>query len=79
MKPAFKHTITAIALVLSVVARVVAGPLEEGREAASHRDYGTALRLLNPLAAEGNAEAQAVLGKMYETGQGVAKNDAEAA
>ena len=79
MKLAFKHSIAAILLVLSFADPVAAGPLEEGREAASHGDYGTALRLLNPLAAEGNAEAQAVLGKMYETGQGVAKNDAEAA
>ena len=79
MKLAFKHSMAAIVLVLSFADPVAAGPLEEGREAASHGDYGTALRLLNPLAAEGNAEAQAVLGKMYETGQGVAKNDAEAA
>jgi hypothetical protein len=79
MKFAFKHAVAASVLMLSLAAPVVAGPLEEGRKAAGHGDYGTALRLLNPLAAEGNAEAQAVLGKMYETGQGVAKNDAEAA
>lgn len=73
-----KHAITA-ALLMLLAASVLAGPLEEGREAASQGDYGTALRLLNPLAAEGNADAQVDLGKMYEIGQGVAKNEAEAA
>ena len=78
MKLTLKHAIAA-ALLMLLAAPVLAGPLEEGREAASQGDYGTALRLLNPLAAEGNADAQVVLGKMYETGQGVAKNEAEAA
>ena len=78
MKLTLKHA-NAAALLMLLAAPVLAGPLEEGREAASQGDYGTALRLLNPLAAEGNADAQVVLGKMYETGQGVAKNEAEAA
>jgi tetratricopeptide (TPR) repeat protein len=41
-------------------------------------DYATALRLWHPLAEQGDADAQFHLGVMYESGQGVLRNDAEA-
>lgn len=41
-------------------------------------DYATALRLLRPLAEQGNANAQYNLGNMYMDGLGVPQNDAEA-
>jgi len=50
---------------------VFAGPFEDGLAAASQKDYATALRLLRPLAEQGVAEAQHMLGLMYRTGQGV--------
>jgi TPR repeat protein len=77
MKLAFKHTIAAIILVLSA-APVTAGPLEDAIAARDRGDYATALRLFQPLADNGDAIAQLILGDMYRTGRGVPKNDAEA-
>src|SRR5450755_4142041 len=57
---------------------VAAGPLEDGLEAYDHKDYGTALRLLRPLASNGNALAQNSLGLMYGNGTGVAQDFGEA-
>ena len=49
----------------------MAGPLEDG-EAAYHRgDYAEAMRLLRPLAEQGDASAQFRLGAMYTFGDGV--------
>jgi TPR repeat protein len=78
MKPALKHALAAIIL-LSLAAPVAAGPLEEGNAAHNKSDYATALRLLRPLANQGNADAQNNLGVMYSKGQGVPQNYAEAA
>jgi hypothetical protein len=51
-----------------------AGPLEDGLKAFGNGDYIEAMRLWRPLAEEGNAGAQAVLGLMYEEGDGVARD-----
>lgn len=48
-----------------------AGPIEDGKAAFVQQDYEAALRLLQPLAKAGNAEAQAILGVMYNGGHGV--------
>jgi hypothetical protein len=42
-------------------------------------DFATALENWQPLAEQGNANAQFVLGFMYDTGRGVLQDDAEAA
>ena len=53
---------------------------QEGANAAlRRRDYETAVRLLRPLAQQGNAWAQEKLGFLYSIGFGVIKNYAEAA
>ena len=57
----------------------LAGPLESGVAAQNGGDYATALRLLRPLAEQGNAIAQFNLGAMYELAQGVPQDYAEAA
>jgi hypothetical protein len=49
-----------------------AGPLEDGIAAYRRGDYATAVRLLHPLAEQGNAVAQYNLGAMYAAGKGVA-------
>jgi len=67
----FNPIVAAIMLVLSFVAPVAAGPLEDGRAAYDRGDYATALRLLRPLADQGNADAESDLGVMYDKGQGV--------
>ncbi len=74
-----KHTLTAIVLVLYFAAPVAAGPFEDAVEAHSRGDSQKALRLIRPLANDGDAVAQFNLGLMYATGQGVQQDDAAAA
>lgn len=78
MKLTLKHALTAIMLVLSFATPVVAGQFEDAAAANGRGDYATALRLLRPLAGQGNASAQYNLGIMYELGQGVPQSYAEA-
>jgi TPR repeat protein len=74
MKPTLKHTLAAIILVLSVTAPLAAGPFEDANAAYRDGDYATALRLYRPLADQGNDDAQAALGAMYELGYGVTQD-----
>jgi hypothetical protein len=60
MRLAPKHTIAAIFLVFATP--VGAGPLEDADAAIKRRDYATAVRLIHPLAEQGNANAQYKLG-----------------
>ena len=60
----------AIVLLLSLAAPVAAGPLEDANAAYGRGDYATALRLLRPLADQGDADAQINLGFMYANGRG---------
>ena len=55
-----------------------AGSFEDGHDAYKRGDYATALSLLRPLATQGNADAQFVLGVMYKYGQGVVQDHKEA-
>jgi len=45
--------------------------LKSAKRAYEQKNYGTALKELMPLAEQGNAEAQVLLGNMYLTGRGV--------
>ncbi|WP_426418706.1 tetratricopeptide repeat protein [Bradyrhizobium genosp. A] len=70
-------------LVLATILAIISvGParadtLGAGSAAFSHSDYSRAARLLMPLAERGNARAQAMVGFMYATGQGLPQaNDA---
>ena len=60
------------------MAGAVAGPWEDGMTAYNRGDYVPAIRLFRPLAEQGNAKAQNVLGVMYRRGQGVARNSVRA-
>ena len=66
-----KHVVAAIILVLGFATPVVAGPLEDADAAIKRRDYATALRLIRPLAEQGDANAQYNLGVIYDNGLGV--------
>ena len=57
---------------------VFADPLEDGQAAYNRGDYTTALKLLRPLAEQGNANAQNNLGWMYDQGHGVTQDFKEA-
>ena len=50
----------------------------EGEAAYKRGDYATALKEVRPLAEQGHANAQALLGTMYAYGQGISQNFAEA-
>ena len=52
------------------IAGAAAGPWEDGTAAYNRGDYVPAIRLFRPLAEQGNAKAQNVLGVMYRRGQG---------
>ncbi len=60
------------------IAGAVAGPWEDGMAAYNRGDYLPAIRLFRPLAEQGNAKAQNVLGVMYRRGEGVARNSLRA-
>ena len=60
-----KHVVAAILLMLSLAAPVAAGPLEDGYTAYTRGDFATAMRLMRPLADQGEVTAQTVVGLMY--------------
>ena len=60
------------------IAGAVAGPWEDGMASYNRGDYVPAIRLLRPLAEQGNAKAQSVLGVMYRRGEGVARSSVRA-
>lgn len=53
-------------------------PYREGISAVKAADYQLALTKLRPLAENGNANAQRMLGEMYAAGWGVPKDDIQA-
>jgi TPR repeat protein len=65
-------------LVLATFGPGMAGPFEDGQAAYQRGDYAGAMRLLRPLAEEGNAAAQEKLGVMYYNGKGVPQDNAQA-
>ncbi len=71
------------ALMLLLVGRLVASPaqagFDEGMNAYASGDYDTAAREFKALALSGDRESQYLLGLLFEEGQGVRKDDVEAA
>lgn len=57
----------------------LAGPSEDAVAAYAAGDYAGALELWRPLAEQGSPEAQFRMGVLYERGEGVPKNDRNAA
>ena len=55
-----------------------AGALEDGTAAMIRGDWPAAVKLLQPLAEQGNAQAQVDMGDMYMFGHGVKKDPAKA-
>ena len=70
--------LVGVALAVTSAGGAGAGPLEDGDAAYERGDYATAVRLWRPLAEQGNADAQFILGQMYNTGRGVSQDHAEA-
>src|ERR1700677_2526219 len=70
--------LTAWLVLAALTATAVAGPVEDGNAAYQRGDYRTAVKVLQPLVDQGNADAQDILAIMYYVGQGVPQNRAEA-
>jgi len=66
-------------LALALFGVAAAGQFEDGGAAYQRGDYATAMRLWLPLADKGNAFAQYAIGAMYKLGQGVPRDNAQAA
>jgi uncharacterized protein len=68
--------ILAVALVL--FAQVTSAGYDEGVAAYERGDYATAIKEWRPLAEQGDADAQFLVGNMYDNGEGVPEDDTEA-
>ena len=73
-----KRTLGILFASFTLVETAIAGPLEDGLTSIDQRDYATAVGLLQPLAENGNAEAQINLANMYFDGNGVRQDYAQA-
>ena len=76
MSSAFSFVALCAGFMLGLTAPAWAG-LDEGAAAYIRGDYATAIREWRPLAKQGHAPAQFILGIMYEDGQGVPQDYAE--
>jgi hypothetical protein len=79
MRKSILRGLMIVILTLAVSSGIVfAGAYEDGRAAYTRGDRATALKLIKPLAAEGNAAAQALLGFIYANGPNVPWDDEKA-
>ena len=78
MEERLRRLILGLLLSCALLSSAIAGPRQDGEAAYANGDYATALRLLRPLANQGDASAQFYLGAMYDTGQGVPQDYPEA-
>jgi len=78
MRAIIKAAFVVLAITVTSAVSVTAGPLEDWLAAAKQGNYAAALQILRPLAEQGDANAQAILGLMYANGRGVAQDYTEA-
>jgi uncharacterized protein len=72
------YRIVAIACIALLAAAAFGGTMEEGIAAKNTGDFKSAWSILQPLAVQGQAQAQVAIGEMYQGGQGIAQNPVEA-
>ena len=73
------HVLLMVSLLTCAGGVAIAQDYDAGLKAAQAGDFQTALKEWNPLADQGDADAQHNLGVMYANGRGVVEDDAEAA
>jgi TPR repeat protein len=78
MDSVFKSAVAALILTVGLAGSVVAGAFEDETDAAESGDYETAMRLWRPLADQGDATVQNLVGQMYREGTGVPQDYAAA-
>lgn len=74
-----RNTLLPLAVLAAGVSPVAAATLDEAVRAAERGDYATALQISKPLAEQGDAGAQGLLGAMYANGRGLPQDDRQAA
>ncbi len=67
-----------LAAVMVLAASQAWADLKAGVEAYERGDYATALTEFRPLAQQGDADAQFIVGAMYDRGEGVPKDQVKA-
>ena len=75
---AAKSFLCGILIAFSVIVAVSAEPFQDGISAYKRGDYAAALEIFRPLAEQGDAKAQFILGVAYFNGQGVPQDFAAA-
>lgn len=78
MRLGIRNLLGALAIAAALGAPAAAGPLEDANDAYREKAYAKAAELWQPLAEQGDAEAQYSLGTLYAEGKGVEQNDATA-
>jgi len=73
-----KRVLVGVAAVVMLAGAAMAGPVEDAEAAYDRGDFVTARTLLRPLADQGNAQAQMLLGYIYDNGKDVEPDHAEA-
>jgi TPR repeat protein len=73
-KATMRFLTLCLLLLFAASGAAIAGPLEDGLEAYKKGDFDTAVRLLRPLAEQGNPQAEEKLGRLYQRGKGVPKD-----
>ena len=71
MTKSAKRVVVAVVLAITATSVARADGVAAGSRAFAGGDYSRAARLLLPLAERGNSRAQAMVGFMYATGQGL--------
>jgi TPR repeat protein len=70
--------VLVLLVALLACGKILANDLDDGIAAMRSKDYPAAVRLLEPLARAGNAQAQVRMGLLYYHGHGVRESDGEA-
>ncbi|MBT3416285.1 MAG: sel1 repeat family protein [Nitrospina sp.] len=73
-----KRLIPVLLMLVLVSAPVYAGDFQDGENAYRKGDYRTAFEKFEPLAEQGNAQAQWLLAGLYARGMGVARDYVQA-
>lgn len=73
-----QHISLSILAILLSAGSSAAADLTTAQRAYKQKDYATALKESKPLAEQGNAEAQLLLGRMFLMGQGVSRDPDQA-
>ena len=66
-----KSLITTLLLAITLSSTVFGDDFSDSKAAYKKGDYKTAMKLLKPMAEQGDAKAQYSLGVMYDNGEGV--------